>query len=283
MSRPMLIRGGRVIDPSRGHDEPADVLLADGRVEAVERGLGAPDGAEVLDASGLVVCPGLVDVHVHLREPGGEHKETILSGADAAVTGGFTSICAMPNTDPPIDDPAAVGFVRAAGMRAGRARVYPVGAVSVGLAGQPVVAVSRRAPMLRAEVPGANLRHVGVDLADAQTCGDKLGTLNDVTHLFYCGHAPDAPTRLRLLRNVLDALERGSPTIRIAAGSHQFAASGGLAGPAGVARGVDDLQPGRRAVARLGRRTLPRVLAALDQHGHHRFPVGQTDGIAGSQ
>jgi dihydroorotase len=141
MSRPMLIRGGRVIDPSRGHDEPADVLLADGRVEAVERGLGAPDGAEVLDASGLVVCPGLVDVHVHLREPGGEHKETILSGADAAVTGGFTSICAMPNTDPPIDDPAAVGFVRAAGMRAGRARVYPVGAVSVGLAGQRLAPV----------------------------------------------------------------------------------------------------------------------------------------------
>jgi dihydroorotase len=110
-------------------------------VEAVERGLGAPDGAEVLDASGLVVCPGLVDVHVHLREPGGEHKETILSGADAAVTGGFTSICAMPNTDPPIDDPAAVGFVRAAGMRAGRARVYPVGAVSVGLAGQRLAPV----------------------------------------------------------------------------------------------------------------------------------------------
>jgi hypothetical protein len=66
------------------------------------------------------------------------------------------------------------------------------------LAGWPVVAVSRRAPMLRAEVPGANLRHVGVDLADAQACGDKLGTLNDVTHLFYCGHAPDAPTRLGL-------------------------------------------------------------------------------------
>jgi nucleoside-diphosphate-sugar epimerase len=81
------------------------------------------------------------------------------------------------------------------------------------LAGWPVVAVSRRAPMLRAGVPDANLRHVGVDLADAQACGDKLGTLNDVTHLFYCGHAPDAPTRLRLLRNVLDALERGSPKL----------------------------------------------------------------------
>ncbi len=136
MSRPLLISGGRVIDPSRGYDEQADVLLAGGLVEAVGRGLGAPDGAEVLDASGLVVCPGLVDVHVHLREPGGEHKETIASGSRAAVAGGFTTICSMPNTDPPIDDPAAVGFVRAAGIRAGHARVHPLGAVSVGLAGE---------------------------------------------------------------------------------------------------------------------------------------------------
>lgn len=132
---PILLRGGRVIDPGRGLDEVADVLLVDGRVEDVG-GPGTPDGADVRDVSGQVVVPGLVDVHVHLREPGGEHKETIATGSRAAIVGGFTSVCAMPNTDPPIDDPAAVGFVRAEGMRAGAAHVYPVGAVSVGLEGE---------------------------------------------------------------------------------------------------------------------------------------------------
>ncbi|HKJ92774.1 MAG TPA: dihydroorotase, partial [Longimicrobiales bacterium] len=132
---PILLRGGRVIDPGRGLDEVADVLLVDGLVKDVGR-LGTPDGVDVHDVSGRIVVPGLVDVHVHLREPGGEHKETIATGARAAVVGGFTSVCAMPNTDPPIDNPAAVGFVRAEGMRAGAARVYPVGAVSVGLEGE---------------------------------------------------------------------------------------------------------------------------------------------------
>jgi dihydroorotase len=129
--RPILIRNGRVVDPSTGFDDSADVLLTDGRVVEVGRGLGAPDDADVRDASGLVVCPGFIDLHVHLREPGGEHKETIASGAHAAASGGFTAVCAMPNTDPPCDDPAAVGFVRAEGLRVGAARVYPVGAISV--------------------------------------------------------------------------------------------------------------------------------------------------------
>jgi dihydroorotase len=100
-----------------------------------------PDSAAVIDCSGLVVAPGLVDLHVHLREPGDEHKETIASGARAATAGGFTSICAMPNTRPPIDDPAAVGFVRAEGERAGYAHVYPVGAVSVGLKGEEMTEI----------------------------------------------------------------------------------------------------------------------------------------------
>ena len=135
-SRPILLRSGRVIDPSTVIDEVADVLLAEGRVVDTGRSLAAPGGALVFDASGLVVSPGLIDLHVHLREPGGEHKETIATGARAAVAGGFTAVCAMPNTDPPIDDPAAVGFVRAEGLRAAAARVYPVGAVSVGLMGE---------------------------------------------------------------------------------------------------------------------------------------------------
>jgi dihydroorotase len=134
--RPLVLRGGRVIDPAVGHDARADVLLRDGRVSAVGTGLGDPDDAQIIDVSGLVVCPGLIDLHVHLREPGQEHKETIATGARAAAAGGFTAVCAMPNTDPPIDDPAAVGFVRAQGVRAGSARVYPTGAVSVGQKGE---------------------------------------------------------------------------------------------------------------------------------------------------
>lgn len=134
--RPLLLRGGHVVDPSTDQDGIADVLLREGRVEAVGTGLGTPDDAEVIDVSGLVVAPGFIDVHVHLREPGGEHKETIASGARAALAGGFTAVCAMPNTDPPIDDPAAVGFVRAEGMRAGQARVYPTGTVSLGMKGE---------------------------------------------------------------------------------------------------------------------------------------------------
>src|SRR5690606_27875705 len=100
MAERILLRGGRVVDPASGLDERLDVLLADGVVARVGADLPEGDGAEVHDVSGLVVAPGLIDVHVHLREPGGEHKETIASGAWAAAVGGFTSVCAMPNTDP---------------------------------------------------------------------------------------------------------------------------------------------------------------------------------------
>ena len=134
--KPMLVRGGRVIDPSRDLDEIADVVVRDGRVAAVGRGLGAPDGAEIVDATGLVVAPGLVDVHTHLREPGQEDRETIATGAAAAVAGGFTAICAMPNTDPPIDNQSAVGFVVKQGAAAGAARVFPIGAISMGQRGE---------------------------------------------------------------------------------------------------------------------------------------------------
>ena len=139
--RPLLLRGGRVVDPSQGIDDVLDVLLVDGTVARLGRGLEAPEHAEVRNVGGLVVCPGLIDLHVHLREPGGERKETIESGARAAAAGGFTAVCAMPNTDPPVDDPAAVGFVRAQGMRAGYARVYPVAAVSVGQRGERLAAI----------------------------------------------------------------------------------------------------------------------------------------------
>ena len=134
--RPVLIRGGRVVDPSQKLDTVLDVLLADGVVARVGERLEAPEGAETIDASGLVVTPGLIDVHVHLREPGQEHKETIRSGARAAAAGGFTTVVAMPNTDPPIDSPATTYPTVAAGLRAGAARVFPTGCITVGQAGE---------------------------------------------------------------------------------------------------------------------------------------------------
>ncbi|MGH2708458.1 MAG: dihydroorotase [Actinomycetota bacterium] len=135
-TRPILVRGGRVLDPSRGSDEVADLLLADGKVEASGRGLGTPDGAMVIDAAGKVVAPGLIDLHVHLREPGQEDLETVATGAMAAAAGGFSAVCAMPNTDPVTDNQAAVGFIVSQAQRAGKARVYPIGAISLGQEGQ---------------------------------------------------------------------------------------------------------------------------------------------------
>ena len=131
----ILLHGGRVIDPSRGMDERADVLLQGGRVEAVGLDLHAPEGAEVYDTTGKIVAPGLIDLHVHLREPGQEDQETIATGAAAAAAGGFSAVCAMPNTDPVIDNQAAVGFVIRQSQRAKQARVYPIGAVSLGQKG----------------------------------------------------------------------------------------------------------------------------------------------------
>jgi len=132
----ILIRGGRVIDPSRGTDGTADVLLEDGRIAAVGRNIEAPAGVEVFNAAGKVVAPGLIDLHVHLREPGQEDLETVASGSMAAAAGGFTAVCAMPNTDPVTDNQAAVGFIVSQAQRAGKARVYPIGAVTLGQKGE---------------------------------------------------------------------------------------------------------------------------------------------------
>ncbi len=134
--RPILIRGGRVIDPSRRTDGVADVYLVDGKVAAVGRNITGEDGCQVIEAKGRVVTPGLIDLHVHLREPGFEHVETVATGAMAAAAGGFTAVCAMPNTDPPLDNQGAVGFVISQAQKAGKARVYPVGTISLGQKGE---------------------------------------------------------------------------------------------------------------------------------------------------
>lgn len=130
-----LIKGGRLIDPKQEIDQAADVLIEDGVIAAAGPALSA-DGAEVVDARHLVVCPGLVDMHVHLREPGREDEETIASGARAAIAGGFTSIACMPNTEPAIEGEEGALFVKSKAEEAGTARVYAIAAVSKGLKGK---------------------------------------------------------------------------------------------------------------------------------------------------
>jgi dihydroorotase len=130
----LLITNGRVVDPSQELDAKLDVLIEDGRIARVDRKIRAD--VETLDADGLIVAPGFIDLHTHLREPGHEHKETIATGTRAAVAGGYTAICAMANTMPPNDERAVTEMIIAEAARNGACRVYPVGAVSKGLKGE---------------------------------------------------------------------------------------------------------------------------------------------------
>lgn len=134
----LLIRSGRVIDPANGLDGPADVLILDGLVSRVGPKLTGPGGTPpipVIDAGGRVVAPGFIDIHVHLREPGDEHKETIATGTRAAAAGGFTAVACMANTKPANDTRAVTDYIRAQARAAGVVRVYPIGAVTRGLKG----------------------------------------------------------------------------------------------------------------------------------------------------
>ncbi len=126
----LLIQNGRVIDPSQGLDVRSDVLLRDGRVAAVEPNISAPEGIRKLNASGLVVAPGFIDLHSHLREPGREHAETIESGGRAAAAGGFTSVLSMPNTTPVNDNPAVTYFIIQTAIQHSPVNVFPVGAIT---------------------------------------------------------------------------------------------------------------------------------------------------------
>ena len=132
----LLIKGGRVIDPTQGLDKVADVLVENGLVKEIGTGLAAPAGADVVDASGKYVVPGLIDIHVHLRDPGLEYKEDIVSGTAAAVAGGFTSVCCMPNTKPVIDNKAIATYIIAKAKAEGSCNVFPIGTITQGMGGE---------------------------------------------------------------------------------------------------------------------------------------------------
>ena len=137
---PIVIKNGRVIDPASHTDRVADVLIVDGRIAGVAPNLSSPK-AEVFDATGMIVAPGFIDIHVHLREPGFEHAETIESGSRAAAAGGFTSICSMPNTKPVNDSPMVTSYIVERGRSQAVVNVFPIGAITKGSAGEELAAI----------------------------------------------------------------------------------------------------------------------------------------------
>jgi dihydroorotase len=199
METPQLVlRGGRVIDPASGHDGIADVVVDGGKIVVVgPDAAGAPaPGARVIDATGLVVAPGFVDVHVHLREPGQEYKEDIASGARAAAAGGFTTVCCMPNTEPSNDCRAVTELIVRRAAEAAVVRVHPIGAISKGLKGESlaemgemkdagIVAVSDDGrPVMNAELMRLALEYARTfGLPVVQHCEDRnlagAGVMNE--------------------------------------------------------------------------------------------------------
>ena len=138
MTKSLLIQGGRIIDPSQGIDETGSLLVAGGKIAWSGQTL-PPDDYDILHAEGLIICPGFIDLHCHLRQPGFEEKETIATGTRAAAHGGFTTICCMPNTNPPLDCRAAIEQVKSVAAAEGIVRVLPIGCVSRGREGEALV------------------------------------------------------------------------------------------------------------------------------------------------
>jgi dihydroorotase len=141
----LLIKNGRVLDPGAGVDEVQDLLITDGRIARSGKGLSPPADGETVDATGKVVCPGFIDIHTHLREPGYEYKETVASGTRAAAAGGFTAVCCMANTFPVNDNRAVTDYILAKARVEGVVRVYPIGAVTRNLDGVQLAELAEQA------------------------------------------------------------------------------------------------------------------------------------------
>ena len=144
----IIIRGGRLIDPANKRDEIADLYIVDGKIVGSKSEIreeftrrGGKSEIEEIDARGLIVAPGLIDIHVHLREPGFGHKETIESGGRAAAAGGFTTIVCMPNTSPTADNPSTIAWIKDRAMAIARVNVLPAGAISRNLAGEELAPI----------------------------------------------------------------------------------------------------------------------------------------------
>jgi dihydroorotase len=226
----LLIKNGRVIDPGRVNG-PADVLIQNGKIAAVGPQLRAPQQPDVkiIDASGLLVLPGFVDLHVHLREPGFEYKETIRTGTASAVAGGFTSICCMPNTNPVNDNQSVTDFIVEQARLAGMAQVYPIGAITKGSEGKELaeigelrdagcVAISDDGrPVMNSEVMRRAMEYaLAFDLPVVDHCEDfdlaKGGCMNEgiVSTSLGLPGIPAAAEEVMVARNLLLAQLTGA-------------------------------------------------------------------------
>lgn len=207
MSRSILIRQGRVIDPSQQIDEVTNVLLADGAVAALGKAAGA-SAEEVIDARGQIVAPGLIDMHVHLREPGFEEKETIETGTAAAVAGGFTAVACMPNTNPPLHDDTQIEFVLRQAARSGHARVYPIGALTKQRAGAELAELG-----LMVRAGAVAFSDDGDGVADASVCYRAMSYLSQFDKLFIQHCEERSLTRGGVMNGGLTATRLGLPGI----------------------------------------------------------------------
>ncbi len=229
----LLIRGGRVVDPSQSLDATRDILIRDGVIVAIGEHLAhdpATEAPETIDATNAVVAPGFIDMHVHLREPGQTHKETIATGSAAAVAGGFTAVACMPNTEPAVDSPALVLEVIRLARKAGLARVYPIAAVTRSRAGKELAPywrlhdagavafsddgfaianarVLRQAALYARDVPGVFISHC----EDGDLKGDAV--MNEGARSFDLGlaGAPGLAEEVHVARDVLIAGDTKKP------------------------------------------------------------------------
>jgi dihydroorotase len=227
--RALLITGGRVIDPANNVDAVADVLIVDGLVSAVGPGLSAPPDADRIDATGQVVAPGLIDLHVHLREPGQTAKETILTGSQAAARGGFTTVVCMPNTSPAIDSAATVALIQER-ARSAVVRVEVTGALSKGIAGEELAPIGSlaRAGVVALTDDGHCIQDNDLmrraleyarqfDLPVMDHCQDyglvKDGVMHEGLHSLRLGLRgwPSAGEEMIVARNILLAEQTGTP------------------------------------------------------------------------
>jgi dihydroorotase len=225
-----LLKNGRILDPSQELDIIGSVLIEDDQIADLGPDVDAKDVDETYDCTGLWICPGLVDPHVHLREPGGEHKETIISGTQAAAAGGYTTICCMPNTDPPLDNPALVDFIldRAASPEAGGVFVAPVGALTKGLRGKELADLSsmKKAGIVAASDEQFPIQNslvmtqamevcVQLDLPIMVHCEDTYltegGSMNEgaVSAMLGLKGIPRAAEEIAVMRNCLLSLHTG--------------------------------------------------------------------------
>ena len=203
MAMNIEIRNGRLIDPKHGADRKASLFVASGKVAAIGKAPADWQATRVIDASGLVVCPGLIDIAARLREPGFEYKATLESEMDAAVAGGVTSLACPPDTDPPLDEPGLVEMLKHRARSLNRAHVYPVGALTVGLEGETITEMGELAEagciaFSQADMPVSDTQVLWRAMQYAATFGYRVWLRPQDAHLSRGGVAHDGEVATRL-------------------------------------------------------------------------------------